>query len=149
MLLMFLELRFYLDLKELLFGASSQAGVVRMITNKPVIGESASSLEVEARYMPEGVMEINLSICLTYPSSDTSALRFVAYRDRRGGYIDQVAGSVSVTDSAAWRPAGTVRSNGLPVSAARNGWRANADLTNVTIQAAMQLVEDDVNSSYL
>ena len=29
-----------------LFGASSQAGVVRMITNKPVIGESASSLEV-------------------------------------------------------------------------------------------------------
>ena len=31
-----------------LFGASSQAGVVRMITNKPVIGESASSLEVEA-----------------------------------------------------------------------------------------------------
>ena len=26
-----------------LFGASSQAGVVRMITNKPVIGESASS----------------------------------------------------------------------------------------------------------
>ena len=37
-----------------LFGASSQAGVVRMITNKPAIGESASSLEVEGRYMEEG-----------------------------------------------------------------------------------------------
>jgi outer membrane receptor protein involved in Fe transport len=37
-----------------LFGASSQSGVVRMITNKPVIGESASSLEVEARLMSGG-----------------------------------------------------------------------------------------------
>ena len=36
------------------FGASSQAGVVRMITNKPVIGESSSSLEVESRFMSEG-----------------------------------------------------------------------------------------------
>ena len=47
------------------------------------------------------------------PLSDTSALRFVAYRDRRGGYIDQVAGTVDVTQSGAFRPAGTVRSNGL------------------------------------
>ena len=30
-----------------LFGASSQAGVVRMITNKPVMGESLSSIEGE------------------------------------------------------------------------------------------------------
>jgi outer membrane receptor protein involved in Fe transport len=37
-----------------LFGASSQAGVVRLITNKPVIGESASSLEVEARLTSGG-----------------------------------------------------------------------------------------------
>ena len=37
-----------------LFGASSQAGVVRLITNKPVIGESSSNLEVETRFMPEG-----------------------------------------------------------------------------------------------
>ena len=37
-----------------LFGASSQAGVVRMITNKPQIGESASNFEVETRFMPDG-----------------------------------------------------------------------------------------------
>ena len=36
------------------FGASSQAGVVRMITNKPVIGESSGNAEVESRVMPEG-----------------------------------------------------------------------------------------------
>jgi iron complex outermembrane receptor protein len=130
-----------------LFGASSQAGVVRMITNKPVIGESASSLEVETRYMPEGDMGTKVEYMSNIPLTGSSALRFVAYRDRRGGYIDQVAGSVSVRDSAAWRPAGTVRSNGLPVSAARNGWRANAELAGVTTPSASAIVEDDVNSS--
>jgi len=41
-----------------LFGASSQAGVVRMITNKPVMGESLSSLEVEARFTHGGLMVV-------------------------------------------------------------------------------------------
>ncbi len=130
-----------------LFGASSQAGVVRMITNKPVIGETASSLEVEVRNMSEGSVGDKFEYMSNIPLSDTSALRFVAYRDRRGGYIDQVAGQVDVTQSAAFRPAGTVRSNGLPVAAARNGWRANADLTNVNYATANAIVEDDVNST--
>ena len=130
-----------------LFGASSQAGVVRMITNKPVIGESASSLEVETRYMPEGDLGSKVEYMSNIPLSDTSALRFVAYRDRRGGYIDQVAGSVDVSMSGAWRPAGTMRSNGYPVGAIRDGWRANADLTNVIMPSANALVEEDVNTS--
>jgi outer membrane receptor protein involved in Fe transport len=130
-----------------LFGASSQAGVVRMITNKPVIGETASSLEVEVRNMSEGSVGDKFEYMTNIPLSDTSALRFVAYRDRRGGYIDQVAGKVDVTSSAAWRPAGTIRSNGLPVSSARNGWRANADLTNVNYATANAIVEEDVNST--
>ena len=37
-----------------LFGASSQAGVVRMITNKPKMGVSESNVEFEARFTPEG-----------------------------------------------------------------------------------------------
>ena len=130
-----------------LFGASSQAGVVRMITNKPVIGESASSLEIEARSMAEGDMGSKFEYMSNIPLTESSALRFVAYRDRRGGYIDQVAGSVSARDSAAWRPAGTIRSNGLPVSQARDGWRANADLSNVNIPSVDAIIEDDVNTT--
>ena len=130
-----------------LFGASSQAGVVRMITNKPVIGESASSLEIETRSMPEGDTGSKFEYMSNIPLTESSALRFVAYRDRRGGYIDQVAGSVSARDSAAWRPAGTIRSNGLPVSQARDGWRANADLSNVNIPSVDAIIEDDVNTT--
>tara|TARA_B100000965_G_scaffold302191_1_gene260844 strand:+ start:378 stop:3032 length:2655 start_codon:yes stop_codon:yes gene_type:complete len=130
-----------------LFGASSQAGVVRMITNKPVIGESSSSLELEARSMSEGDSGSKFEYVANIPMGDTTAMRFVAYRDRRGGYIDQVAGSVDVSQSAAWRPAGTMRDNGVPVEALRNGWRANADLSGVTMPSASAIVKDDVNES--
>ena len=130
-----------------LFGASSQAGVVRMITNKPIIGESSSSLELEARSMSEGDSGSKFEYVSNIPMGDTTAMRFVAYRDRRGGYIDQVAGSVDVSQSAAWRPAGTMRDNGVPVEALRNGWRANADLSRVTMPSASAIVKDDVNES--
>ena len=70
-----------------LFGASSQAGVVRMITNKPVIGESESSLEVESRFMSEGSHGSKVEYVSNIPMGDSTAMRFVAYRDRKGGYI--------------------------------------------------------------
>lgn len=128
-----------------LFGASSQAGVVRMITNKPVIGESASSLEVESRYMEEGDMGSKFEYMSNIPLSDTSALRFVAYRDRRGGYIDQVAGTRSVKESGRFRTADFVRANGLPVGSSRAGFQAGADLSAATFLDANAIVKEDVN----
>ena len=128
-----------------LFGASAQAGVVRMITNKPVIGESSSSLEVEGRYMREGDLGNKFEYVSNIPLTDSSALRFVAYRDKRGGYIDQVPGSLDASQSARFRPAGTVRQNGLPVASSRGGFQAGANLSGVTLNKANAIVEDDAN----
>jgi len=132
-----------------LFGASSQAGVVRMITNKPVIGESSSSYEYEFRVTPEGDTGNKFEYVNNIPLGEKSALRFVAYRDKRGGYIDQVAGSIDASLSARFRPAGTVRDNGLPVSAARDGMQADQrdDLGAVTYDSAHANVKEDVNPS--
>ena len=110
-----------------LFGASSQSGVVRMITNKPVIGESASSLEVEARLMSGGDEGNKFEYMNNIPLGNSSALRFVAYRDHRGGYIDQVAGTRSVKESARFRTGNTVRSNGLVVGSSRAGFQTGND----------------------
>ena len=129
-----------------LFGASSQAGVVRMITNKPVIGESSSSLEVESRFMPEGDMGSKVEFVTNVPMNEETALRFVAYRDRRGGYIDQIAGKLDASGSARFRPGGTVRQNGLPVAASRAGFQAGADLSGVTFKQADAIVKEDANS---
>ena len=134
-----------------LFGASSQAGVVRMITNKPVIGESETNVEVESRYMSEGEDGGKVELVSNIPLGESTAARFVAYRDRKGGYIDQVAGSVDITESARWRPAGTVRANGLPVSEARDGMKSEySDFSGIkplggAIPSANAIVKDDVN----
>lgn len=128
-----------------LFGASSQAGVVRLITNKPVIGESASSLEVEARLTSGGEEGNKFEYMNNVPLGARSALRFVAYRDQRGGYIDQVAGTVNVGDSARYRAAGTVRANGLPVSSSRAGFKAGTDLSGANLIDANAIVKEDAN----
>ena len=128
-----------------LFGASSQSGVVRMITNKPVIGERSQSLEVEARLMTDGDTGNKFEYVSNIPLSNTSALRFVAYRDKRGGYIDQVAGTRNVTESARFRTADTVRANGLVVGTSRDGFQAGADLSAATFLDANAIVKDNAN----
>ena len=62
-----------------LFGASSQAGVVRMITNKPVIGESSTNIEVESRHMSEGENGGKLELVANIPLGESTAARFVSY----------------------------------------------------------------------
>ena len=128
-----------------LFGASSQAGVVRMITNKPVIGENLSSLEVEARLMSGGDEGNKFEYMNNIPLGNSSALRFVAYRDHRGGYIDQVPGTRSVKESARFRTANTVRANGLVVGSARAGFQAGADLSAASFLDANAIVKENAN----
>ena len=128
-----------------LFGASSQAGVVRMITNKPVIGEASANLEVEGRFMPSADTGEKVELVANVPIGDSTAARFVAYRDRKGGYIDQVAGTLNASQSARFRAAGTVRANGLPVAASRAGFQAGADLSGATLNNAVAIVKEDAN----
>ncbi|MCH2479035.1 MAG: TonB-dependent receptor [Gammaproteobacteria bacterium] len=128
-----------------LFGASSQAGVVRMITNKPELGVSESNVELETRFMPDGDTGTKIEFVTNVPISDTAAWRFVAYSDERGGYIDQVAGQIDASGSARFRSAGTVRQNGLPVSSSRGGFQAGVDLSGATLLKADALVEENAN----
>ena len=128
-----------------LFGASSQAGVVRMITNKPELGVSESNVELETRFMPDGDTGTKIEFVTNVPISDTAAWRFVAYSDERGGYIDQVAGQIDASGSARFRSAGTVRQNGLPVASSRGGFQAGADLSGATLLKADALVEENAN----
>ena len=129
-----------------LFGASSQAGVVRMITNKPVIGEASANVEVEARFMPGAETGDKVELVANMPLGDSAAARFVAYRDKKGGYIDQVAGSLNASQSARFRAAGTLRDNGLPVSSSRAGFQAGADLSGATLNNAVAIVKEDANT---
>ena len=132
-----------------LFGASSQAGNVRLITNKPDHSDLYGRLKAGVGTIAEGDINSNIELMLNVPVSETFALRGVAYYDKKGGYIDNVAGTRDASESARFRPEGTVRDNGVPVSAQRAGFQAGADLSGVTFLDAdnSSLIKKDFNET--
>ena len=132
-----------------LFGSSSQAGTVRLITNRPVLGVFEGSTNFGTSFTEGGEMSTKVEGVINLPVSDNFAVRGVFYSDNQGGYIDNVAGTVDVRDSARFRPEGTVRANGVPVNANREGFQAGVNLTNVNFIAAdnTAFVEDDFNDT--
>lgn len=132
-----------------LFGASSQAGNMRLITNKPDIGEFYGNIKLGAASVAHGDMNSNFEAVLNMPISDTVALRGVFYTDTQGGYIDNVAGTRDASESGRFRPEGAMRANGVPVSAQRAGFQSTADLSAVNFISAdnSALVEEDFNEA--
>jgi outer membrane receptor protein involved in Fe transport len=132
-----------------LFGASSQAGVVRLITNKPRLGEFSGKADFQVSYMPEGEMSTKAVGVINLPLGDRTAVRGVFYVDQRGGYIDNVPGTLNASESARFRSSGTVRDNGTSVSPFRAGLQADADLSGVTFLDSdnSALVEEDINDT--
>ncbi len=132
-----------------LFGASSQAGTIRLITNKPRLGELQASASAGLSTTDGGEMSSKFEGMLNIPVADNFAVRVVGYIDDRGGYIDNVPGTRNASESARFRPEGTVRANGVPVSAQRAGFQSTSDLSGVTFLDAdnANLVEDDFNDT--
>nr|WP_144096871.1 TonB-dependent receptor [Croceicoccus sediminis] len=132
-----------------LFGASSQAGVVRLITNKPSLSGFAAKAKGETSFTKGGETSYKAEVMLNFPVTDRLALRAVAFMDDQGGYVDNVAGQQTLEESARFRPAGTVRSNGVPVSPLRAGFQSTSDLSGVNFLAADNagLVEEDFNDT--
>ena len=132
-----------------LFGASSQAGTVRLITNKPSFSGFDASMKASTSFTDGGDMSNSVEGMLNIPVSDKLALRGVVYVDNQGGYIDNVGGTLTAEDSARFRSAGTVRANGTPVAAGRAGFQAGADLSNVNFIAAnnSNIAENNINDT--
>ncbi|MCX2980604.1 TonB-dependent receptor [Halieaceae bacterium IMCC14734] len=89
-----------------LFGASSQAGTVRMITNKPDPSAFSGKLKMGAAYTPEGDPSHNVEGVVNIPIADNMAVRAVVYVDNQGGYIDNVAGTETTRQSARFQAGG-------------------------------------------
>jgi iron complex outermembrane recepter protein len=77
-----------------LFGAGAQAGVVRYITNKPKLNATQADFTAGYGVTAGGDPNSNLTAVVNLPLiADTLAVRAVIYDDRRGGYINNVAGT--------------------------------------------------------
>ena len=78
-----------------LFGASSQAGTVRLITNKPKFNVSEGGFNTSLFDTAHGERSYSFDGFLNVPISDSWAVRGVVYQTKAGGYIDNVAGTWS------------------------------------------------------
>jgi outer membrane receptor protein involved in Fe transport len=75
-----------------LYGASSQAGTLRYITNKPDPAAFETSVSLEGSSVEDGEEGYDLSAVLNLPLSENMALRLVGFTAHEAGFIDNVPG---------------------------------------------------------
>lgn len=88
-----------------LYGQGSQAGTIRIITNKPVLGESESAYDIYVDTVKSGDLGYGFDGLINIPIGDRAAIRMVAWYQKTGGYIDNVPHTINYAAS------GIVRTN--------------------------------------
>jgi outer membrane receptor protein involved in Fe transport len=73
-----------------LYGQGSQSGTIRVITNKPVMGESQFGYDVGVNSIDGGDTGYNLNGFANLPIGERAAVRMVAWHKEVAGFIDLV-----------------------------------------------------------
>lgn len=76
-----------------LFGASSLAGTLRIITNKPDPSEVSGSYDLQLNKFGEGDVGGSIEGYVNVPLNERTALRIVGFYKHDGGYIDNTLGT--------------------------------------------------------
>jgi iron complex outermembrane recepter protein len=76
-----------------LYGASSEAGTIRIITNKPDPSRSYGGMDAELNTVRHGGIGGGVQGFVNAPLGDSAAVRFVGWYRRDAGYIDNVFGT--------------------------------------------------------
>jgi iron complex outermembrane receptor protein len=81
-----------------LFGASSQAGTVRLITNKPVFNDFEAGMDASISSTSGGEMSNSVEGFINIPLIDDKlAARFAVYNAKEGGYIDNIRSTKQIS----------------------------------------------------
>ena len=76
-----------------LYGASSEAGTIRIITNKPELGVTSGRVDAEVNTVAHGDQGGKLEGMINLPLWSSAALRLVGFYQKDAGYIDNVFAS--------------------------------------------------------
>src|SRR6185295_12165090 len=79
-----------------LFGAGSESGTVRYITNQPELQVTSASAELDGSTVQHGNQGGNAKFAFNVPIGAKAALRVASYYDRVPGFIDAVQPNLSV-----------------------------------------------------
>ncbi|WP_295633522.1 TonB-dependent receptor [Novosphingobium sp.] len=101
-----------------LYGASSEAGTIRIITNKPNTTKFEGRIDTEINTVHKGGVGGKVEGMINVPISEIAALRIVGFYQRDAGFIDNVPGCRSfipeATSQACTAKAGGIVVNNAP-----------------------------------
>ena len=121
-----------------LFGASSQSGTVRLITNKPNHDGFSAGLDTSTGFTKGGDMSNSLEAYFNMSLSDSVAIRVAAYNDHQGGWIDNI---LNVPGQGGYNGSAVV------ISRVSGGALTNPENVPVTAPKNDALVEDNFNTA--
>jgi len=87
-----------------LYGASSEAGTIRIITNKPELGKTYGRVDGELNVVDHGNMGGKAEGMVNVPFANKVAFRASAFYQRDAGFIDNVAGSRTYCGTTIFAP---------------------------------------------
>jgi outer membrane receptor protein involved in Fe transport len=127
-----------------LFGASSQAGTIRIITNQPDPSGFEAGYGVEGNYVQEGDAGYLFEGFVNIPVSSMAAVRLVGWARHDAGYIDNAAGSRTFPTS------GVCISNAStpPEGCESSPVRAKDDYNDVDTYGARAALRVDLNDEW-
>ena len=105
-----------------LYGASSQAGTIRIITNKPELGVTSGRIDGEVNKVAHGGWGGSLEGMINLPVTDNIAFRASAFWQRDAGYIDNVHGTRTYCGDAIQVPDPDNPGEQITVGCVRNGF---------------------------
>ncbi len=76
-----------------LYGASSQAGTIRLITKKPDLNDFSAAIDTEVNSVTGGDIGYGVEGYVNLPLTESAALRVVGWYQHDAGYIDNVPGT--------------------------------------------------------
>jgi outer membrane receptor protein involved in Fe transport len=78
-----------------LYGASSEAGTIRIITNKPDVSGFKGGYDIQANTIKNGTAGAVAEGFVNIPLASNAAVRLVGWYERDSGYLDNVHGTLT------------------------------------------------------
>lgn len=125
-----------------LYGASSEAGTIRIITNKPSTAGFEGRIDGEVNTVSKGGVGGKLEGMLNLPLSSNAALRVVGWYQHDAGYVDNVAGSRTFII-----PTGTVLAPGY-TGTVNNAPFVKKDINTTDVVGGRAALKIDLDSNW-
>jgi len=116
------------------FGSSSQSGTLRIITNKPQIGEFEAGIDASVNQVNKGGTGYSFEGFANIPVSDKAAIRLVGWHKETAGFIDNIAGTIDFPG-----PEGHFSDNAAYVE---------EDFNTVTVSGMRAMLKVDLNENW-